>query len=104
MPTKQKSRSTLLEKEYITPTEVERCFSVSQRKLRDMRREGGGPKFRRVSRKAVLYSIREIERWFNSLPSSGGEANYPSPVKPFLGSVSQRRLLKAFPTTTMTEV
>jgi hypothetical protein len=67
MPTNQNSLSPQLEKRYITPVDFERLYSVGRRKLRTLRRLGGGPKFRRVSAKVILYEIAEVERWLRSL-------------------------------------
>ncbi len=66
-------------KQYITPAEFERLYGIDRRKLRTLRREGGGPPFRRLSSKVVFYSIRGIHKWFKSLP---GAIQPPPILKP----------------------
>ncbi len=48
---------------YLSTHEAARFLSVSAKDLERMRREGRGPRFAKLSRKMVRYSIDDLRAW-----------------------------------------
>jgi predicted DNA-binding transcriptional regulator AlpA len=64
----------LMEQRWFTPGELAEKLGVSVRTLADWRRKGRGPRYFKVSYRAVKYAAEDLETWLQSLRgrTSGG--------------------------------
>lgn len=47
----------------LTPAEAARYLSISEKQLERFRRDGGGPRYAKPTRKLVRYPIGELDAW-----------------------------------------
>jgi hypothetical protein len=65
------SRSKFLPpKQFLTDVEIEAAYGIRRKTLQNWRVLGRGPVYRKFG-SAVLYNVRELEEWIESLPSGG---------------------------------
>ena len=60
-------------KKWISPTEVEKSYGISQSKLRRMRVFNEGPPYKQFGHRTVMYNTFALERWIDGLPGGGDE-------------------------------
>jgi predicted DNA-binding transcriptional regulator AlpA len=60
---------------YVSEIIVAKLTGMSRRTLQQWRRERRGPRWRRVGRRAVRYSLADVRRWLSEQQEQSSSAN-----------------------------
>lgn len=53
---------------FFSPKQVAEILGVSKKKLERMRKDGSGPKFRRLSARTIQYHGKDLNEWIAAKP------------------------------------
>lgn len=67
-----------MQKQYLTEKEVSESTGISRSTLQHYRWKGLGPKFKKIGTK-VLYSVKDLEEFFDSHPTVQSTSQYQIP-------------------------